>query len=208
MLPTMVVLNKRHPDIFDNSWICFICNSDHEDFNHIWTCTSRTYVMLKLIDEAKTLLANDLQLEENYTLLEHLDIWSLSNSHAFNFVDLIKGLVPCNLYNFVHSHLMTKDSTMAAISNFMHFIFAQTHIIWLERCSALKEFEKSLDITDTSKRANTEASGYQFLSSHSQFSSTKFISKMIRFGSHWTNFWCSRDQALSFLWSVYWKVIM
>ena len=154
--------------------------------------------MHALINNAKLLLGNILQSDHSSQLIKQLDIWSLfpASPSQFIFIDLIKGIIPYNLMHLFNKTFVSQNENFAAVSNFMHFIFEQSQVIWKERCSELKTFELSHDITDDLKRSLTESSGYSFPTYHTSYDSNQLVDSMVRNGSHWSNFWCSRGQAL------------
>jgi hypothetical protein len=82
----------------------------------------------------------------------------------------------------------------------MHYIFEQTQVIWRDRCAHFKDFEESLEITESLKHLHFNASGYNLSTSQKAFSALPFINNMIRLGTHQTNFWCSRGQVLFHFW--------
>jgi hypothetical protein len=150
----------------------------------------------RLIYDSQLLLYNITQNEIQLSDIQQLNIWSLSNTTQFSFIDLIKGIIPTTLYSIIHQSLTSKEATDAAMSSLMHFIFVQSNDIWKDRCSQFKDFEKSHEITDQLKRSLTENSGYHFSSSTLTFMPHNVIDQMVRLGSQWTNFWCCRGQAL------------
>jgi hypothetical protein len=144
------------------------------------------------------LLINTLQSEHLTQCVDQLNIWSLSSSLStqFSFIDLIKGIIPSNLMQLLKLAFKSQQDTFTAVSHFMHFIFEQSQAIWRERCSELKTFESSRDITDALKRSFIESSGYSFPTYRTSYDSNQLVDSMVRNGSHWSNFWCSRGQAL------------
>jgi len=194
MLPTLEVFKRRHPVLYETSWTCNRCNIENETFAHVWTCITVYRQVCDIIETVKHHLANITQCN-NMEPIDQLNIWALSTHTSFSFIDLIKGVVPSNLSKFINSSITSQADARAATSNFMHFIYEQTQVIWLNRCMIFKEFEMSLGITESLKKTHINASGYNIVTSHDVFSSSLFIDNMVRLGSHWTNFWCSRGQA-------------
>ena len=128
-------------------------------------------------------------------------------NHIPYLIALIKGLIPHSLYKLVLVAIKRKDLTLAMLLAFMHFIFEHTQKIWTDRCARQINFEKSNNIESIIKKDNTSATGYENM--HQTYTPTIHyaIDKMVRLRSHWTNFWCHSDQALSQL-CIYWKVIV
>ncbi|CAI2202080.1 4146_t:CDS:1, partial [Funneliformis geosporum] len=133
MLPSLDVLQLRHPEIYDLSWLCIRCNIMHEDFNHIWTCASVYQDMLNIINLLKFYLKEITQVDNFTPLLDHLFVWPPPLFSSFSFVDIIKGVVPSELYSFINSQFTSNESTMAAVSDVMHFVFTHTQKIWTDR---------------------------------------------------------------------------
>src|SRR5687768_18570127 len=118
---------------------------------------------------------------------------------------LIKGLIPQILYVFVKNVMGTNELTLAILSSVMQFIFEKTQLVWIDRCSQQNNSEKSKGIDLKLKKANTTMTGYSvpYMDSNTIYPSIEY---MVKFGSHWTNFWCRSGQALSH-WFGYWKMI-
>ncbi len=195
MMPTMNVLIKRHPLLFDNTSLCCRCHLESEDFNHIWTCPLIIHKTHSIITSSKEYLLELLDINDISTV-NQLHLWSLSDDSNFSFVNLIKGIVPRCLSNMIYSLVSPRTNANSVLSNFMHSIFEKSQEIWKERCTLHKEFEHAHDITDQLKRSLTDDSGYHFPTSLHYADSSNLINNMIRLGSHWSNFWCSRGQAL------------
>ena len=202
----MEILITCHPLLFDSTSLCIRCQSETEDFNHIWTCPMILHLTSSIIIKSKALLIELLEYNYDTPSIDQMQIWSTTVNSQFSFVDLIKGIVPSCLSELINSSISPRANANAILSHFMHFIFEQSQEIWKERCSLQNNFEKSNDITDQLKRSLTEDSGYHFSTSQQFADASIFINKMIRLGSHWSNFWCSRGQALFRFWSTgIWK---
>jgi len=196
MLPTMETLKKRHPLLFDNIQPCIRCDSVPEDFVHLWTCPMIIHKLQALVNNSKKLLVDILQSDHLNQQVEQLNIWSISPSAQISFIDLIKGIIPFNLMHLIKSAFTSQNDSFAAVSTFMHFIFEQSQEIWKDRCSILKDFESAHNITDARKRSLTESTRYSFPTYQAFYDYNYLVDTMVRYGSHWSNFWCSRGQAL------------
>ena len=60
-IPTLDKLVTQQPHIYDASWLCFRCDFDIEDFNHVWTCSASHNDINNIICQAKLLLLEELQ---------------------------------------------------------------------------------------------------------------------------------------------------
>ena len=64
LLPTMEVLKVRHPNVFNQNWLCVRCESDDETFNHIWECLT-SWTSMKSIIHNSQLFLRDLIKDDN-----------------------------------------------------------------------------------------------------------------------------------------------
>jgi hypothetical protein len=206
MLPTLEVMKKRHPLLYDSTSLCPRCSLDDETFYHIWLCSSVHYEMMDIILLSK---AHLMMLTNSSDLLEidRLPCWILSQYNFQSFITLIKGIVPVYLFKFINSKLQSQTLTYAACSEFMHFVYEKTQRIWNDRCQIQKDFETSSGITFSRKKEEFVSSGFKLFPNPNN---DNLIGSMARLGSHWSNFWCRSDQALScflFYFFFFWKMI-
>ena len=74
------------------------------------------------------------------------------------FVDLIKGLIPLNLFSFTNN-FHNKQKSLKILYNFRDFVFKESmEKIWFPRCSQMKEDEEyfNLDKKEKKKYKNTK----------------------------------------------------
>jgi hypothetical protein len=189
LLPTMEVLKKRHPLIYNTSWKCFRCHAENEDFSHIWTCISVQAELFNIIELSKQHLIQCTNSNIDILVLNNMDIWKLSTLTNLSFLDLIKGVVPTSLHNIFSSAFGSMEESFSALSNFMHFMYEQSQKICIKHCSLMKDFEKMHQITDPLKRSLIESTGYAFpVNINNNRSSFTLIDYIIRLGSYWSNF--------------------
>ena len=206
-LPTMEVLKLRHPNVFDQTWFCVRCESDDESFNHIWECPTSWTLMRSIIQDSQLFLWDLIKDDNIFAEIQSLPIWHITINYTPNLIALIKGLIPHSLCRLVLFAMKTKDLTLATLSAFMHFIFEHTQKIWTDRCARQINFEKTNNIGSNTKKDNTSATGYEKTQQTQVLMIHDAIDKMVRLGSHWTNFWCRSGQALSHR-CDYWKMIV
>jgi hypothetical protein len=200
-LPTIEKLQLYCPSLFD-SWLCPMCDSFSESFIHIWTCSSVSSIISDIIDSAQSFLisqiTSELPLANTKSLCSSLSLtlpylWSLSNYNShFNFIDLIKGIIPRDCYNLVFSILHSSSSTSSVLTAWIHFIQSQVNsLIWLPRCDAQISLEKANNISRRSKLNAAKSRCSSSSPSVSSFASSSnsqsvyhlddFVSNYIRF---------------------------
>lgn len=83
ILPTMSLLNKRNPEIYQRS-ICVRCNSTVENWIHIWICNKNSVTMVQIINDAYNRLKERLEQSDNkvdHTRL-HAYLFSILNDRS------------------------------------------------------------------------------------------------------------------------------
>ena len=161
MLPSLEVLKKRSPNLYQQNWTCCRCQIDSEDFNHIWTCRHSQNLMLSIINSTKNDLVHQLQLlntsTNDTTSLQRINTASFWNfnydPNNLCFIDLIKGIVPSDLVEYTHNITHSIPLTTSLLSNMFHSIFISSSKIWLERCDLFTKAEKLANITSQDKKA-------------------------------------------------------
>ena len=154
----MEKLSTQQSHIYDASWLCFRCELDYEDFNHVWTCSASHNDIHNIIHQAKLLLVEELRLLspsiQDTTLSQLGTLWVLpqfptKNSHNFiSFIDLIKGVVPTKLLNFLTSLEITKPQAVSVTMTLLSYIRAASwDNIWIPRCTQFQAFIRSKGIT-------------------------------------------------------------
>ena len=163
-IPTLDKLSTQQSHIYDASWLCFRCELDYEDFNHVWTCSASHNDINNIISQAKLLLVEELRLLSpsiQDTTLSHLGtLWVLpqfpsKNSHNFiSFIDLIKGVVPIKLLNFLTSLEITRPQAVVITTKLLSYICAACwDKIWVPRCAQFQDFIRSKGITPAQQRS-------------------------------------------------------
>ncbi len=164
-LSTINQMKKSFLSLYEN-WLCQFCGKEEEHFDHIWTCQEnleiltqiREHVIFKLIEEIHK--ENELFTEEN-DILHISSIWNIEYSNdRLTFIDIIKGLIPLNLYRTINKHL-NKSKTEKVLYNFRNLIYDEImKNIWRPRCSYIKEIEKEYGITKKKKLDHKNQKNY------------------------------------------------
>ncbi|PKY47360.1 hypothetical protein RhiirA4_462518 [Rhizophagus irregularis] len=161
-IPTIEQLKKSSFDIY-HDFKCVFCKKKKEDFNHhVWSCRynrkrmkqiiSRTIKkFVSLLEEFNIMITN-----EQILTINNLDIFKQKfNTNNFNFIDLIKGIIPVQIYNLTLEILGTNQVNKAKEIgiNLLQYVFKETkEHIWQPRCEELKKIEKIYGITKEDKK--------------------------------------------------------
>jgi len=163
-IPTLDKLSTQQSHIYDASWLCFRCELDYEDFNHVWTCSASHNDINNIINQAKLLLVEELRLLspsiQDTTLSQLGTLWVLpqfpaKNSHNFiSFIDLIKGVVSTKLLSFLTSLEITRPQAVVITTKLLSYIRAACwDKIWVPRCAQFQDFIRSKGITPAQQRS-------------------------------------------------------
>jgi hypothetical protein len=84
-----------------------------------------------------------------------LPLFPTRNSHQFlSFIDLIKGIVPFKLSNFLLALGLTRTQVVSVITKLLSFIRAACwERIWIPRCAHFQIFIRSKGITPAQQRS-------------------------------------------------------
>src|SRR5277367_114101 len=156
-LPTLVRLQQRRPDMYDQSWSCFLCGKEPETWDHLWRCT---YVRLELhvsliafkshIELAiRSLSASAFALLDSHlSFWDSLDCWKFpsdlipdTSPTVLDYSFLFRGFIPLQLVQFLSS-FFNKKALRGVLSDavfFTQYNF-RTHV-WLSRCCEIKRLE-------------------------------------------------------------------
>ncbi|RIA79941.1 hypothetical protein C1645_839603 [Glomus cerebriforme] len=184
-LPTIEHMKKACPDLFNN-WFCPLCsnnilnnnNSQKETFSHIFHCpyNSRKFFIL-INNNKKFLLQLLLQYDKSFSLsfssLNSLSfLWSLSSNYTLNFIDLVKGIVPKVLFDFIFSFVKNNSITLDILFQFYNNIYKEfMEFVWIPRCEIQLVLERSHNIHRKQKFIRRNSSNPRSNSSSSYNSS-------------------------------------
>jgi ribonuclease HI len=161
-IPTIEQMKKSSYDIYRN-FRCVFCHKKKETFNHVWTCRYNRKILKQIIertiDSMVTLLKeygatfDEVQILTN---IKKLDIFFPKfRDNKFNFVDLIKGVFPIQLYDFIGSILGINNNLkiIELGTKILQYVMDETKKhIWLPRCEKLKIIEKNYGINKKDKK--------------------------------------------------------
>ncbi|PKB98244.1 hypothetical protein RhiirA5_465331 [Rhizophagus irregularis] len=158
-IPTIEQLKKSSYDLYCG-FKCVICNKKKEDFIHVWTSRynrkKMKFIIEKCIDKLRMLLIE--KGVKNITTEEIINLDVFGNrftNEKFNFVDLIKGIFPSQLYEFILGKLggNQKNNAIDIGTCLLQYIFEETKKqVWEPRCNLLAQLEKNYEITKQDKR--------------------------------------------------------
>ncbi|PKY32911.1 hypothetical protein RhiirB3_451441 [Rhizophagus irregularis] len=104
-IPTIEQLKKSSYDIY-RDFRCVVCNKKKEDFIHVWTCRynrkKMKFIIEKYVERLRLFLLE--KGIKDVTTKELFDLGVFGNrftNDKLNFVDLIKGIFPSQLYKFI-----------------------------------------------------------------------------------------------------------
>lgn len=148
---------------------CPFCNLTDETFNHVWECSERSEEIFILVHNTKQILLdciND-KIENRQLHIEDIDIPSLdliwdnvSSDNKFTFIDLIKGIIPLELSEFVNTKINNSQKTKEIFYNYRDISFNLIKLYWNTRCDKNNEIDISLGITKKKKKENFGLESY------------------------------------------------
>ena len=181
-LPTLNNLKRRNPDVYGNFPPCALCNSTiDETIDHLWQCDFHTqtqpYETLRYesIDEIIASTKKFLFKQLNITYDRNIDqmtIWSTTHQpHQFTLSQWVKGLIPQSLVttvsnilkkkqpalqnNQLNNHTTSVKIILKTIAFFKGLFYTN---IWLPRCEAFAQYEKSKGIKSSHKKCHQRSS--------------------------------------------------
>ncbi|GBC34051.2 hypothetical protein GLOIN_2v1846731 [Rhizophagus irregularis DAOM 181602=DAOM 197198] len=160
-IPTVEQRKLTNFDIYKD-WKCPVCERKKETFGHVWRCYSNRKRMRNIIYYSIICLIEKIKEYDIYTFDETkiIDLFINEsfgevkvNNNKLTFVDIIKGLFPKLLADFLRQEIkMTKVHIFETGVKFLDFVFDSTHKIWVDRCDLQKDKEISLGVTKEDKK--------------------------------------------------------
>ncbi|CAB5374662.1 unnamed protein product [Rhizophagus irregularis] len=160
-IPTVEQRKLTNFDIYKD-WKCPVCERKKETFGHVWRCYSNRKRMRNIIYYSIICLIEKIKEYDIYTFDEAkiIDLFINEsfgevkvNNNKLTFVDIIKGLFPKLLADFLRQEIkMTKVHIFETGVKFLDFVFDSTHKIWVDRCDLQKDKEISLGVTKEDKK--------------------------------------------------------
>ncbi|GBC05771.1 hypothetical protein RclHR1_06410008 [Rhizophagus clarus] len=191
-LPTVKHVKLRRPDLY-NGWNCPVCKDHPETFAHIWRCRNHLSRLNTIIFNSKKHLISLVNQYRSINSsrftnqhLRHPSLWNLDvQNDSFSFVDLIKGVVPCFLFNVIDPFVDNSTITLFILSVFIDSIYSSfMSSVWNPHCERMLLDEYHAGITRQSKRMNcVRSTSPPITRSSFSFVPTFFgVDKLINFG--------------------------
>ena len=150
-------MKLRRLDLYED-WLCPVCDTDKETFNHVWICSKHVSTLTLMTIPLKQELNNIIREHTNTALLNQFyeddNIWDIIiSNNSFTFIDLIKGIVPTSLTTYINSFVKSQSLTLSVLDQF-YFILQGVvrEMIWNRRCDKMIQKEAALGITKREKR--------------------------------------------------------
>ncbi len=159
-LPTMEFLKMTQPHIYGSDWYCPKCTNDNpEDWSHVFLCPEQRRFLINCIELVQERILNEISdhlignVANAKKELLKMNIWLIpteypltsDNTRNINVLDLIRGIVPNSLVQFIRSRtlvtLSQKTIDMLTVKSLSYFIEWIRKDIWIERCDALKDIQ-------------------------------------------------------------------
>src|ERR1043165_8907531 len=169
-LPTVKHVKKRRPDLYQN-WLCPLCDLSKETFNHVWLCpkvisTTRGLSILvkqQLRNLVESTIKEDLPARVHLLSSLNIDIdsiWSVvADQNKLTFIDLIKGIVPLELFDSINRIVNSRKVTHRILSEFFSFLYIHVRdTIWSPRCDRFIDIEILNNINSRVKRKKNNTS--------------------------------------------------
>ncbi|CAB4482991.1 unnamed protein product [Rhizophagus irregularis] len=160
-IPTIEQMKKSSYEIYQD-FKCVFCYKKKEDFHHVWTCRHNRKILKQIIKRTIDKLIRLLKeygatVDENKILtdINKFDIFFPKfRKDKFNFIDLIKGIFPKQLYNYIEKlEVIGKKNIVSLGMELLQYVMDETkQHIWLPRCEKLKIIEKRHGITEKDKK--------------------------------------------------------
>jgi ribonuclease HI len=198
-LPTVEHVKLRRPDLY-NEWLCPSCKDEPESFAHIWVCKNHQSILETIIFNHKKELVRLVQhfVSSSFTTrdLSHDTLWSCDQVvNSFNFVHIIKGIVPLFLFTKINSFARNTKITKTILSIFYNNIYLDINKqIWKPRCERMMVDEFHANINRKSKRQKCPSSTVRPFTNSSRISynfTYLGIEKSIEFGGDWLQYYSS-----------------
>ena len=191
-LSTIEQMKKSFFELYEN-WLCPLCGTEEETFNHIWTCQEQEEVIDKAIISSQKFLFEELSKDNdkiNFTDIKCLtDIWkNKQDDSSITYVDIIKGIIPLNLFELVNKY-NNKQKTQNVLYKFRDFVYKITmEEIWKPRCRIMKDIEKEYNLDKKTKNKYKNKKSYidinRIIDSSSIDNSLDSIRNYIYFGGN------------------------
>jgi exonuclease III/ribonuclease HI len=158
-LATVEHIKKRRPDLYNN-WLCPRCNRNKEDFNHVFTCDeiieSMKYISYIYKEDLKSIIEDAvLNTVYNSKIIINDNLYWIPtvDNNQLTFIDLIKGIIPMDLFENVNTFIRSESITRDILCVFIHRLQNTIKdIIWLPRCELILQKEQLAGILPQDKK--------------------------------------------------------
>ena len=120
-----------------------------------------------------------------YLINKYSDLWNVYSLITWNFIDLIKGIVPKDLFTDILYISRSLTLARSILCDFLNYIHSRVHQdIWIPRCNAQIAKEKSLGITNHKKKLSTGSSrnpSFSIIWASDFSDSSEFLFNFIKF---------------------------
>ncbi|PKK56618.1 hypothetical protein RhiirC2_799642 [Rhizophagus irregularis] len=218
-LPTVEKMKYLALRIY-NTWKCPFCEQYDETFDHLWTCNSRINEIKEIINEIKQFIKNTSNMllinEEKIptvteSAVDFINCWDITFSNSkITFIDLIKGIIPCELTKFVEEYFNIKNTRLTFLKELRDFIFEKIWAFWINRCVIQKEKEKNAGINKKLLKNNFNQNRNDYIDINRKidtlnlFEGLESIRSNIYFGTNLQDFIMVVNYALVLL--IFWGV--
>ena len=208
-LPTIEHMKKIRYDLY-SGWLCPVCFQEKETFEHVFTCTNSIDIIRHIINSIKIEL---IQLLRNHTRnslislreIELNSMWDIRESPSdITFVDLIKGIVPTNLYTFIFDNVHDLNSTLYILRVFYRCLQHAAMFIWENRCKHMIELENKMGIDrKIKKKMYYKRLPYPYSNHHNSSLYTYDAYDLLmefKFGGNFLNFYLLINHLIFWFW--------
>jgi hypothetical protein len=150
---------------------CVYCNQEDENFDHVWNCSQRLVELNELCllhHEILLTEINDYLKEEKKPVVDFDIIAGLNDilwdtkklGTKFNFIDVIKGIIPLSLSDKICLLTNNRESTKIIIYKYRQKFVSNVNFYWKKRCDLTKDLDKNLGINKKSLKKNKGVERY------------------------------------------------
>jgi exonuclease III len=156
-LPTMEKMKQSFYSLYKHRK-CPLCQIEDESFNHVWKCTGNQDAILELkrdhfqilLEEININLSNKKLFIDELQNIGDIDdvIWEFEeNNNKFTFIDIVKGIIPESLVDYVEYIVTTKSQARKVLYNYRQRFISKINFLWKQRCEVFKAEDAILGIS-------------------------------------------------------------
>jgi hypothetical protein len=156
-LPTVEKMKQLFYSLYKHRK-CPFCQIEDESFNHVWKCTGNQEAILELkrdhfqilLEEININLSNKNSFIDNLQNIDDIDdiMWEFEeNTDKFTFIDIVKGIIPESLVDYVEYVITTKSQARKVLYNYRQRFTSKINFLWKQRCEVFKAEDAILGIS-------------------------------------------------------------